>query len=384
MSAPRPGFTGEDEELEIATRTIRNPDAFPDATDADIAAALSLFHAHLTVKGTPTHLVRSPAHTGTVLLERLIASEGKMVMPSRLVDKAVWDITKHNLVRPLGFVTHLELRVGMSITQTDCNAQFLAVSEIPLGDGEPLHYDLDAIRQLSDKDREALVKSPGYARLGGEPDLSKCPIWVQVSLQRLIPGAWVPLPVVAYLRERGTRLPIDMIIGWPTGHRGPRLRVWGKHVKTARSALMTLGVESTPVLYALHLVKAVYSAFLGGELRSEDHNTSDTLRPDWNDMIVAVSRCNVFRALDRKAAPKKEGEQGFLPLGGITDSLWWLSDGPEPFTPPEWEMPADRQPGKWKLDRHVEVTEEIVAAYATGSYATLNKAIKTEWEKSAA
>ncbi|UKD50779.1 hypothetical protein L3Q65_00345 (plasmid) [Amycolatopsis sp. FU40] len=379
------------DELEIATRTIRHADAFPDATDADIAVGLQLFHQELTVSGTAVHLVRSPAHSGRVLYDRLVAVNGaKMKAPEALRSEKVWAITGpghargEGLVRPLGFVnSELLPRVGQWITQTDVNAQYLAVVETPLGDGEPQELDLAAIRALSDADREDVLKSPGYAHVAGKPDLSGAPVWVRASLAHVTAGSWVALPVVAYLRKtHGIQLRLDEIIYWGAGHRGPRLRAWGRPVRTAREKLLGMGVESLPVLYAAHLIKAVYAGFLGGETRSKKHNrtadgeASGTLRPDWNDMIVATARLNVFRALDKFAAPLE-----IAPLGGVTDSLWWLADNPEPFTPAGWEMPDNRQPGKWKLDRHVQVTEEIVAAHATGSQARLNQAIKDEWDR---
>lgn len=379
------------DELEIAARTIRHADAFPDATDADITVGLQLFHQELTVSGTAVHLVRSPAHSGRVLYDRLVAVNGaKMKAPQALQSKKVWDITGpghargEGLVRPLGFVnSDLAPQVGQWITQTDVNAQYLAVVETPLGDGEPQELDLDAIRALSDAARADVLKSPGYAHVAGKPDLSGAPVWVRESLAHVTTGSWVALPVVAYLRKtHGIQLRLDEIVYWGEGHRGPRLRAWGRPVRTAREKLLSMGVESLPVLYAAHLIKALYAGFLGGETRSKKHNRtadgeeSGTLRPDWNDMIVTMARLNVFRALDKFAAPLE-----IAPLGGVTDSLWWLSDGPKPFTPPEWEMPDNRQPGKWKLDRHVQVTEQIVAAHATGSQTQLNKAIKDEWDR---
>lgn len=117
----------------------------------------------------------------------------------------------------------------------------------------------------------------------------------------------------------------------------------------------------------------MYAAFLGGMLRSDEHNDKGTVRPDWHDMVVSSAAVNQLRALDKLG-------RDVTPLGAMKDSVWFLSDTDAPLRPAELQyadQPGDHQdkPGKWHLNRWGAVTDALVTQHAAGRVGLVRNAV---------
>lgn len=243
-------------------------------------------------------------------------------------------------------------QLGQHVTELDINAQFLASSDIPLGNGMPLLIERPGA--LS-----PLLKVPGYVRLAtaAETDIAA---WAG----RLEAGAVLPMPSVQYLTKRGVRLNAEAAYVWAQGNHRAHLRVWKDRFRDAWQQLQTCTDDGS--MLALKLIKSVVTVTLGGMLRSAD-NPTDLMRRDWSDHIIAEAWTRALVKVDKAA------ELGNPTMGMRRDSAWFLSDS-APFIPEGIEV--KRQLGKWKVSRHAPVNEDMIAAHAGGSPDLLNRAIK--------
>ena len=368
-----------DELRKSARRTRRSE---PTRDQAEIA--LQRWHEALQVEGESLRFVSNAGRTGIVAHEWLVARYGAMVMPAVLESPQVWEITGgHRVLRVLSFQdTSVPLEPGRWVLETDIHAQYLAAAHSTnLGDGEPTHH-LDAAA-LAEADQVKMTRCPGYVRLAAAPDLSELPGHVQGAFAPAEAGWWVPTPLAAYLvRDCGLRLQLDEAIVWherlvdgrTQRAYGTRLARWAKVFVAGRERLMLAehAGDATAGL-AVGVVKACYSTFLGGLLRSTRHNDTATLRPDWNDQIVATGGANMLRALDKAVAA------GARPLGAAKDAAWWVTDehvhAPDGLVVTGATSERPFQPGKWHLDRRAPVDEQLAAAHRTGSAARFLKAL---------
>jgi len=314
--------------------------------------------------------VSYPGEVGTALYYRLTGRHSNMPRPDRCENELVHSIsTGGMLVRHLDYVDpEIIPETGQKVTGHDINKQFLAAAgTVHLGDGEPVVYTRTA------PPLESLVKFPGYVELRENLD-SEHP-----ALRGIEAGRWVPMPLVSYLLSRGVTVTPARVVVWQ--EHGQRL---AKHAKALRTAWQTLATaDDAESAVAASAVKAVYAAFYGGMLRSEDYNRTGTMRVDWSDQLIAVSWANALRGLDRatygvpltrpdgKATTDADvrdamrvGEPITPPLGICRDTAWWLADS-APWTPDGLQV--SEQPGKWKVEKWGEVTDQLIHGHRSGS-----------------
>lgn len=349
----------------------------PDATPQQADAALEAWRQAVTVEGDPVRFVSSAGRTGIVAFQWLTEKYGSMVMPERLQSKAAWEITRSRTVlRVLSWVDpDVGVKSDMHITETDVHAQYLAAARsVEVGDGEPDELDASVVGDLPAGRQLALARCPGYLQLRSAPDLDGLPPHARLALQSVQADWWLPTPYAVYLlRDHGLMLDIGSAVIWgiTKGKDGKKIKRYGKRLarwaelfERGRAALADRGDE--PATHALAVLKSTYTTFLGGLLRSEEHNDTGTLRPDWYDMVVAQAGANLLRAQD------KAWDAGYRSLGGMKDSVWWVSRATE-FAPEGLQF-ADA-PGRWHITRRCSVTDRIIEAHRAGRPALLRDAV---------
>ena len=362
-----------EEELADWAREVRT--RYPDATEAQCAAALAAWHTHVTYSGDRVRWVSSPGYTGVAVYEWLTGRRGAMVKPEPLQNETVLALTEaRTTLQVLSFVDRdQDVALGQAVTETDVNAQYLAgARSAELGDGEPTEHG-----PIPVDDQPATFKLPGYVQLGSKPDLAQLPPTARLAFARVDAGWWLPTPTARYLQhDHKTALDIAAAWLWTTrvvtdrgrtkevpAH-GRRLAVWCGLFADARAALVAArdgGDRAAGV--ALQILKSVYATFLGGMTRSADHNDKGTLRPDWHDQYVTQANVNALRALDKARAAS-----GVTPIGLMKDAAWWVTAADAaPFKPAGMEITErDGQPGKWHVNRWARVDQDIVTAHASG------------------
>jgi hypothetical protein len=82
-------------------------------------------------------------------------------------------------------------------------------------------------------------------------------------------------------------------------------------------------------------------------------------------MSTPRSAAVTHQASSRSPAASSTGPVASDVVGIWRDAAWWVSPDSTPVAPTALEF--SRQPGKWKVDRHAPITEEMRAAYAAGS-----------------
>ncbi|GAA4890759.1 hypothetical protein [Saccharopolyspora cebuensis] len=358
----------------------------PDASPQDAAVALERWHEHVQVSGQPLRFVSNAGRTGIVAFEWLTARHGAMRMPAQLASERAWELARsQRVLRVLSWTDpEVPLTPEQHVVETDVHAQYLAAAHsTKCGDGEPDQLDTD---ELAGIDPLALVKVPGYLTLAAAPDLRSCPPHVQHAFAGLEPGSVLPTPLAAYLvRDHQVALPLESAVAWWRDRRdehgktihpyGPRLSRWAGLFVPAREQLLRARHDGDHAAgLAVQVLKSTYSTFLGGLLRSVEHNDTDTLRPDWSDQVMAQASANMLRHLDKVWAASAA-----RPLGGMKDAVWWPTD--TTLTLPEGLQISDEhaerpwQPGKWHPTRWTPATDEIRTAHTNGTPTALRKAI---------
>lgn len=378
--APRRTFDlANDEELgnfaKALRKELRKRDE-PVASDEECAAALAAWHGALTHRDQPIRFVSSAGYTGVAVYELLTGANGHMVKPEALTDPDVLALTTDRAVlRTLAFVNpDATPALGQSVTELDVTAQYLgAARSTELGDGAP-----DLIESPPPDTHDALFKQPGYVQLGTAPDLSRLPLTARLPFAKLTAGMWLPAPHARYLsRDHHLMLDITRARTWPGKHKdangkdvparhGRRLTAWCALFADGRATLSAAAETDRAARHALIVLKAVYATFLGGMVRSEEHNDKGTLRADWWDQYVANAGVNALRAIDKTIA------NGATVLGGMKDSFWFLADT-APVEPVGLTI-AD-QPGKWHRNRWAPVTDEMIRAHGRGRPGLLRDSI---------
>lgn len=363
----------EDQELFAFTKAVR--DRFPEATDADCASALELFHdAHL-VKNTPLRFVQYPGFTGMAAYEWLSSLFGAMpkIDPVPRTSEVawhhtIWEITTSSkLTRTFSFVNpDVAPAVGEQVTEVDVIAQYLAgARSVELPRGEPLE-----LTEIDEDFADTWLKKehPGYVQLASAPDLTGCPVTVTGPFAGLRAESLLPMPAARYLhRDHGVRLDVDWALVWPSKRHGRHLGRWAQLFADGRGFLEAAADRGEPGAdYALAINKMIYSAFLGGLLRSDENNALSTLRPDWWDQLVPQAGVNQLRALDKAL------KQGSVPLAAMKDSVWFVGEY-APIRPAGLEFHT--QPGKWSVDRYGPVTQRLVDAHRRGQPALVRDAV---------
>lgn len=368
--APEPAARFElspEQELADWAREVRT--RYPDANDAQCAAALAAWHTHVTYSGDPVRFVSSPGYTGVAVYEWLTGRRGAMVKPEPLQNEAVLALSEaRTTLRVLSFVDRdQDVVVGQAVTEVDVNAQYLAAARsAELGDGEPTEHGPIAVA-----DQLAVFRRPGYVQLGTRPDLAQLPPTARLAFASVDAGWWLPTPTARYL-QHDHQVPLDIAAAWlwQAGQHGRRLAVWAGLFADARAALTAArDAGDWAAGVALQVLKATYATFLGGMTRSEQHNDRGTLRPDWHDQYVTQACMNGLRALDKVRAAG-----GGTPIGMMKDAAWWVTAVDlAPYKPAG--MVFSEQPGKWHINRWGVVGADMVSAHASGRVGTLRRTI---------
>lgn len=310
---------------------------FPDASDADVEAALHIYERSLN----GLRFECSPGITGILLFRKL---QGHPAVP---------ELDRVNVLDLCGDRQHhpnaLRIRRGFStldpaaagpddgwICGLDVNAQYLGAGvSTELGCGQP---------ERTGQFRPEQARLPGYVLA----DWSGFP----APFTAIRPGEWLPMPMAKLALDWADagRCPAPVIseaIIWPKHRRWFRLLC--RDLGTARAQL--LDRPELPARIALAVVKLTYSTTLGGMVRSERHNRTAMLRPDWGDMVRAHAAANMWRSITRATrAPF---------LVADPDAAYWTmaaaDQRPDGLT-------YSGQPGKWKTARACPLTPEIRAA----------------------
>ncbi|MEK8110602.1 hypothetical protein NKG94_52185, partial [Micromonospora sp. M12] len=120
-------------------------------------------------------------------------------------------------------------------------------------------------------------------------------------LRDLKAGDTVAMPTVRMLAD-DLRLPVELAGGWVWESSRRWLGDWQRFWRDARTALIEAGPDDLAAVYALAAVKSVTNAFLGGWLRSPDHNRTASLRVDWAHQVIARARMNAVRGIGKASA----------------------------------------------------------------------------------
>lgn len=338
------------EELDRFSRVVRS--RYPDAGAEDLAAGLALF----TEATSGLRFVSFPGEVGIAAYARLVARHAAMPVPEPLGENT---LSEHGIRIRLS-VDYLNRKLklpagGHRIVGCDVNAQYLAAahSGLILGDGEPVTGSPNPLAVITSS-------KPGYVRMGRAVSTRRLGLGRDGS-GKLARGEWITTPTAKYLiKDRGIELPIDEIVWWRDS--GRRLDKWAKPLARAYRTLKPR--EDAPARFALVAVKSVYTAFLGGMLRSKRYNRTGLWRPDWADQLRTLAWANQWRALD------KAESAGAKVLGVYRDAAWFVvpagHPAGEPYSPPELTIDPS-WPGKWKLDRAAELDEDMRAALTDGS-----------------
>jgi hypothetical protein len=359
------GPAGSRTELTEFTRAIRRyvfgdrPGETPtDVDPADAAAALEAFHqatGGLEWRGWSADTAHSLYAWGLAKNGTAARGQASERLDSEQVRAFSDDLRGNTLY--LDYVDPAVVpQVGQHITQMDVHGQFLAAADVTLGTGEPT-----LLRSVSDV--RMVVKVPGYVRLAADVDSP-----VPAFAGRLVAGAVVTTTQAGYLIKRGATLPASEALVWAAGNSRQHLRTWKGTLSAGWYALQ--GRTDLPAVWALRILKSVYTTVLGGWLRSDQVN-ADMARLDWSDMIVTEAGVRALVALD------KATDAGRPAVGMRRDSAWFL-DNHAPSVPAG--MSTETKLGKWKADRWAAVTQDMVAAHTAGSFDDLNKAIKAAHE----
>lgn len=289
VPGPRPAMeTSPDqdaEEWERWSEIIRAEDAWPDATPEQALAGLRTFQRTL---GGLRHL-GSSAVAGQLLFHKLQAQHGAIPV---LEEGGMPELDGMRVARTFNYVdTKANVERHRWVVSLDVNAQFLAVTgsvELGTGHAEPVtlpHF-------TSPLEAKRYFTQPGYVQLTRDTPIARACVIPE--------GDWIAHPVAGYLYERGALECAPQGFLWPSHRRW--LSAWGDTVRRAREAFLTrlkADPEDLAAAMALHALKLMYAAFLGGMLRSEAYNRAKTLRPDWNDQLVSLARVNMLRALEK-------------------------------------------------------------------------------------
>lgn len=348
--APEPAQTlSEAEELAYFAKEVRKVDA--DATDADIAAGLNIFHE-------VTDGVRFLSYAGQVgqaWFSMLAAKHASIRRPEALTSpvlREIWDtapLTRVNFVAK----PKTAIKPGKHfVTSYDANGQFpAAAGSADLGDGEPV--TVDKPRSIS-----GLVNLPGYVKLASQVKTG------HPAFGTLPAGRWVAMPLVKFMvNDLGLVIPAERVVYWPKY--GRRLSAYIGRYRTARERL-TSARQTGPVRVALIGLKSQANVFIS-MFNSETYSHGGFYRPDWNHMVVATAEANALRQFYGPRAKCK-----VAPVAKMADAVYFVADK-APLVPDGLEISS--QLGKWKPDRHGPVTDDLVKAIRDGQPASVRDAV---------
>ena len=341
-----------EEELRHFGSAVRNRGVDPDPD----AVRLGLERFHEATDGL--RMVSYPGEVGVALYARLAGKHGNMKIPVQCENPQVEEISSRLQKFRDHIVPGAQIEDGTDyrVTGCDVNAQFLAAAaSVELGDGDPMTIE-------TPRSVDGLLKLPGYFEIAREVNTGHS------AFGRLKKGEWLTTQSAEYLtkylaeKDRDVKLSVSKAVVWQSSSRGRRLSAWARQMRTAREQLAPAAPDDLGSAYALMVVKAIYTAFLGGMLRSDKRNKTGTMRPDWSDQVVTLAHANMWRALD------KITDERCQLLGARRDSAWFLAPAEHGLIEPTGLVFSD-QPGKWRVEpeRSGPLTAEMLAAYRKGS-----------------
>lgn len=345
-TAPEPAEDGSGAaELETWTRAARK--LTDDATDEGIAAGLAIFHQ-------ATDGVRWVSYAGQVgqaWFAKLAAQFPSMKAPTALTSAKVAEITEARPLTRLNYAVKPKAAIKPGkhfVTSYDLNGQHMAAAgSAELGDGEPLVVERP-------RDIGGLTGLPGYVKTArairtGHP-----------AFGTIETGTWVAMPLVRFLvRDLGLTVPAAEVVYWPD--HGRRMSVYATRYREARERLMKAEPTEGTTL-ALAMLKSQANAFIG-MFHSKTYSHHGFYRADWYDQIVATAEANALRALAKcKTAP----------VAKMADSAYWITET-APYVPEG--LVISGQLGKWKIDRHGPVNDELLAALRDNAPASARDAV---------
>jgi hypothetical protein len=347
-SEPRAEVSDADELAHFA-KEVRKVDA--DATDADIAAGLAIFHQ---VTGG-VRWVSYAGQVGQAWFSMLAAKHASIRRPEALTSPVLAEITASVPLTRVFYVAKPKtaVRAGKHfVTSYDANGQYpAAAGSAELGDGEPITVD-------KPRSIDGLVGLPGYVKLAsplrtGHPAFDTIPA-----------GRWVAMPLVKFLvKDLGLTVPADQVVYWPK--HGRRLSAYIGRYRTARERL-TSAKQTGPVRMALIGLKSQANVFIS-MFNSETYSHGGFYRPDWNHMVVATAEANALRHFYGPRAKCK-----VIPVAKMHDAIYFVADK-DAFVPDGLEISG--QLGKWKPDRHGPVTDELIKAIRERSPGNVRDAV---------
>lgn len=330
-----PGADGAetaDDDREAWGRAVRK--MTDDASEEDIEAARRIFHE---VTGG-IRWVSYSGQVGQAWFASLAARYPSMKAPAPLTSPKVAEITEAGPLTRINYTVKPRANVkaaGKFVTSYDLNGQHMAAAgSAELGDGEPKVIERP-------RDITGLTGHPGYV-LTSAPVKTGHPAFGTIE-----PGTWLAMPLARFLvRDLGLTVPAAEVVYWPD--HGRRMSVYVARYRDARERLMKAEPTEATRL-ALAMLKSQANAFVG-MFHSKTYSHGGFYRPDWYDQIVATAEANALRALAKcKTAP----------VAKMADSAYWIADT-APIEPEG--LVISGQLGKWKLDRHGPVSDELLSA----------------------
>lgn len=325
----------------------------PEPDAAELAAGLDLFHRVTDQLRVET---RSAGRMGILTFYRLSKRAGT---PSPVAVELPEPLAG---IRPKMLAPHwvnpdrVPIIGGPDLIGLDVNGQFLAASGMELGTGQPRQLGpVSAADMLSvgGKFREI----PGYGQLAGPIDAHG--IW-----RTLDAGDWLAAPTLRYLADDlGLHVPLSDAWIWDEHRRwlGNFYTFW----RDARAAL--LDSDAPGARLALAAVKSIPNTFIGGWMRSTEHNHTVTLRPDWAHQVIARSRVNALRGIGKASAE---------PVAIVADTAYFLGRDDARGM----QISTTAQLGKWKVERTAPVTKAIVSAHQRGRAGLFRDAVNASCE----
>lgn len=339
-------------ELSNFARLLRvgEPDVWEDEPSADeLAAGLDLFHRVTDQLRVETN---DAGRMGILTFYRLTKRAGstpspvKVELPEPLAGLRPKMLAPHwvNPDRP-------PVVGGPDVIGLDVNGQFLAASGLELGTGDPRHLGETTAADLLAVDGK-FRDVPAYGVLAA-------PIDAPGVLGTLKAGDPLAGPTLRYLADDlGLDVPLSDAWRWDEHRRwlGNFYTFW----RNARAAL--LGSDAAGTRLALAAVKSIPNTFIGGWMRSEKHNRSVTLRPDWAHHVIARARVNALRGIAKASAE---------PVAIVADTAYFLGRDETRGM----QVSDGGQLGKWKVERVAPVTDAIVSAHARGRAGLFRNAV---------
>jgi len=351
---------------------------FPEPDREALLEAVDRFHRVTDWTAVET---KTPGMLGNLVLHRLTARSGstpeleRVDMPEEVTALGARGGTKVRMLDPRWVNRDRVIEPGAEIVGMDVSGQFLGAAGDELGTGVPVPIkpgtgaDQAVTVAAGGKSREVpLMRLPGYGVLAHDLDVTAGDVTAVPGILRdLKAGDTVAMPTVRMLAD-DLGLPVELAGGWVWESSRRWLGDWQRFWRDARTALIEAGPDDLPAVYALAAVKSVTNAFLGGWLRSPDHNRTASLRVDWAHQVIARARMNALRGIGKASAE---------PVAIVADTAFFLGHG---------ELGAMRvddrtyRLGSWKTEKRVTATAAIVAAYGTGRPNKFRDAINAEME----